>query len=97
MAYLIFQETTSAENGDGCYCGETWAEAAGEGVGYIKWHADEHAVTIDYVETAGRTPLLGVRLLKALWDRERKSIDPGLMNEAGSRLWWFFKARYFYC
>jgi hypothetical protein len=81
---------------DEFYCGETWAEAADEELGHLKWHADGNTTFIDYIETDGRTPLLGVRLLKALWDHEKQNIDPGMMNEHGKRLWRLFRARYSY-
>ena len=95
MAIMFFHAVLEDETEDeNIYRGETWAENAGEELGHIKWHADGHTVFIDYIGTNGRSPLLGVRLLKALLNAEKQSLDPGLTNNAGRRLWWLFKARY---
>lgn len=96
MTYLIFHETISAEDDDGRYRGETWAEAPDGERGHIKWHSDGKTTFIDTIETDGRTAFLGIRLIKTLWDNERRNLEPGMMNEAGKRLWRLFRARYFY-
>ncbi len=92
---FLFQSAVTAESQCG-YRGETWAELDGIECGHVKWHSDEHTTSIDYIETGGRVPLLGVRLLKAVWDFQKQLLDPGLMNEAGKRLWQLFRARYSY-
>jgi hypothetical protein len=76
------------------YCGETWAELNGMECGHVKWHSDDHTTSIDYIETDRKTPLLGVRLLKAVWDHQKQRLDPGMMNRDGRRLWRLFRARY---
>jgi len=78
------------------YCGETWAERDGVECGHVKWHSDEPTTSVDYIQTGGQVPLLGVRLLKAVWDYQKQRLDPGLMNGAGERLWRLFRARYLY-
>lgn len=95
MRCLRFKSAVSAESESGC-CGETWAELNGIECGHVKWHSDGHTTSIDYIETGGLTPLLGIRLLKAVWDYQKQQLDPGMMNEAGKRLWRLFRARYSY-
>jgi gamma-glutamylcysteine synthetase len=92
---LTFHSAVITES-RGDYRGETWAELDGVECGHVKWRSDEHTTTIDYLETLIRFPLLGVRLLKAVYDYQKQHLDPGLMNDAGKRLWRLFCARYSY-
>jgi hypothetical protein len=93
--HLTFHSTVTAESQ--CdYRGETWAELDGIECGHVKWHSDEHTTSIDYIETGGQVPLLGVRLIKTVLDDQKQQLDPGMMNEAGKRLWWLFCERYSY-
>jgi hypothetical protein len=75
IRYLTFHSAVTAETEWG-YCGETWAELDGAECGHVKWHSDEHTTSIDYIETGGQVPLLGVRLLKAVWDVKNNSSIP---------------------
>jgi hypothetical protein len=92
---LTFHSALTAETARGI-CGETWAELDGVECGHVKWHSDENTTSIDYVETNGQVPLLGVRLIKAILDYQKQDLDPGMMNETGKRLWRLFCERYSY-
>jgi hypothetical protein len=93
---LIFHSAVTAETASG-NCGETWAELGGIECGHVKWRSDGHSTSIDYIETNGQAPLLGVRLLKAVYEAQKQRLDPGMMNNSGKRLWLLFRARYSYC
>ena len=95
IRHLTFHSGLTAKLECG-YCGETWAELNSVECGHIKWHSDGHTTSIDYIETNGIVPLLGARLLKAVWDYQKQQLDPGMMNEAGKRLWRLFCTRYSY-